>query len=404
MNQLFRFSLASRFITALCVAAAVAGCSKEQTAPTSAPPKVGVYQVESQAYTVTETLPGRTRAYMVSEVRPQIDGIIKKRLFTEGADVEAGQVLYQIDPARYQAAYDSAKAELAQARAAVKSAEPLAKRYTELARIDAISKQDRDNAIASLAQDRAQVATAEAQLESARINLDYTRVKAPIAGRIGASAYTPGALVTANQSETLSTINQLDPIYVDIQQSVAQYLTLRRAIDSGQLTTDKDNAAPVQITPEGGHKTLDGKLEFSGVNVNEDTGSVMLRAIVPNPDHTLLPGMYVRARLTQGIDVKAILVPQQAVSRDTSGQPTALVVGADHQVRQRKLDIASATDDNRWRVNSGLKTGDQVIVQGRDKITIGQKVETTRVSIDADGNVHTVNTQAATATRPATGS
>lgn len=391
MTPSSRTSLPRRLIAVLCIAAAVAGCSKEQATPTSAPPHVGVYQVTSQAYTVTETLPGRTRAYMESEVRPQIDGIIKKRLFTEGADVTAGQVLYQIDPARYQAAYDSAQAELAQAKAAVKSAKPLAKRYTALAKIDAISKQDRDNALATLAQGRAQIATAKANLESARINLDYTAIKAPIDGRIGASAYTPGALVTANQSEALSTINQLDPIYVDIQQSVAQYLALKRAIESGQLSTDKDDAAPVKVTPEGGHATLDGKLEFSGVSVNPDTGSVMLRALVPNPGHTLLPGMYVRARLTQGIDVKSILVPQQAVSRDATGQPTALVVGPDDKVVQRQLTIASATDDNRWRLSAGLKPGDRVIVQGSDKTGIGQSVKPIQVTITADGAVHTVN-------------
>jgi len=367
-----------------------AGCSQEQPASAPAAPKVGVYVVQSQPYTVTATLPGRASAYMVSDVRPQIDGIIEKRLFTEGTEVKAGQVLYQIDARRYQAAYDSSKAELSQARAAVESARPLAERYEALARMDAISKQDRDNAVASLAQERANVATAQANLESARINLDFTRIKAPISGRIGASVYTPGALVTANQADALASINKLDPIFVDIQQSVAQYLTLKQAVDSGQLETDTDNAAPVQVTPEGASTPMTGKLQFAGVSVNQDTGSVMLRAIVPNADHTLLPGMYVRTQLVQGIDVKSILLPQQAVSRDASGQPTALVVDANDKVVQHKLEIAGATDDNRWRVTSGLKIGDRVVVQGSEKAKVGQAVQPTQVDIAANGSVKTV--------------
>lgn len=378
-------------LTALVIMIMIAGCSSEQTPPARPTPSVGVYTVQTQPYTVTETLPGRARAYMSSEVRPQIDGIIKKRLFTEGAEVKAGQVLYQIDASRYRAAYDSAKARLAQAKAAVESARPLAERYRALAKIDAISKQDRDNAVAALAQDQANVATARADLESARINRDFTRIKAPIKGRIGASTYTPGALVTANQTQAMATINQLDPIYIDIQQSVGQYLALKQAVDSGRLDTDNNDAAPVRVTPEGGQTTLNGKLEFSGVSVNQDTGSVMLRAIVPNPNHTLLPGMYVRTTLTQGIDVKAILVPQQGVSRDASGQPTALVVDSDQTVRSRRLEIAASANDNRWRVRSGLKAGDQVIVQGSGKIQIGDTVNPTVVSIDADGNVQAVN-------------
>ncbi|WP_423821946.1 efflux RND transporter periplasmic adaptor subunit [Salinisphaera sp. SPP-AMP-43] len=368
----------------------LAGCSESETTPERAPASVSVYQVSSQPYTVTETLPGRTRAYMTSDVRPQVDGIIQKRLFTEGAHVAAGDALYRIDASRYQAAVAQAKAQLQQAQAAVKSAEPLARRYQHLADIDAISKQDRDNAVADLAQDRADVANAKANLQTAQINLGYTQIKAPISGRIGASAVTPGALVTANQSDALTTINQLDPIYVDIQQSVSQYLTLKHAVATGELDTDSDNAAPVTVTPEGGHATLTGKLEFSSVTVESDTGTVMLRAIVPNPEHTLLPGMYVRARLTQGIDVKSILVPQQAVQRDASGEPTALLVDTDDKVTRHKLKIASATDDNRWRVTSGLSVGDRVIVEGTDKVSVGDRVDAVAVTLDANGDVREV--------------
>ncbi|WP_353223024.1 efflux RND transporter periplasmic adaptor subunit [Salinisphaera hydrothermalis] len=384
MSLVHRLGLPAAAVIVLLLTA----CSQPQSAAPKTLTTVGVYKVMPQPYTVTETLPGRTRAYMSSDVRPQVDGIIKKRLFTEGADVAAGDVLYQIDPARYEAAVSQANAQLQQAQAAVKSAAPLARRYQHLAAIDAISKQDRDNAVAQLAQDRADVANARANLQTARINLGYTRIKAPISGRIGASAVTPGALVTANQTNALTTINQLDPIYIDIQQSVSQYLTLKHAVATGALETDKNNAAPVTVSPEGSDTTLKGKLEFSGAEVAPDTGAVMLRAIVPNPDHTLLPGMYVRATLTQGIDVKSILVPQQGVQRDAAGRPTALVVGADGKVARHKLKIASATDDNRWRVTAGLATGDRVIVQGTDKVNVGDKVKAVPVTIDADGHVH----------------
>ncbi|RJS91603.1 efflux RND transporter periplasmic adaptor subunit [Salinisphaera sp. Q1T1-3] len=368
-------------------AAVVAGCSQTDAPARQADVRdVGVYVVTPQRYTVRETLPGRTRATQQSEVRPQVEGIIEKRLFTEGADVAAGDVLYRIDPARYSAAVDEAEAQLAQARARLQSDAPLAKRYTELAKIDAISKQDRDNAVATLAQDKADVASAKASLKTARINLGYTRIKAPIAGRIGASTVTAGALVTTNQSEALTTITQLDPIYVDIQQSATQYLALKQAIDSGRLATDDNDAAPVRVTPEGSDLQLDGKLAFSGVTVDSDTGAVMLRAIVPNPAHDLLPGMYVRATLTQGIDVRALLVPQQAVSRNGKGEPSAFVIDADDTVEKKALTIAGATDDHRWRVTDGLTAGDRVVVQGAGQIQVGDRVTTTPLVV-RDGNL-----------------
>ncbi|HET7315466.1 efflux RND transporter periplasmic adaptor subunit [Salinisphaera sp.] len=389
MSLVHRLSLSAAAALTLLVGA----CSQPAPPAPPGPTEVGVYKVTPQPYTVTETLPGRTRAYRTSEVRPQVDGIIEKRLFTEGTHVAAGDALYQIDPARYQAAVAQAEAQLAQARAAVKSAAPLARRYQHLAEIDAISKQDRDNAVAQLAQDKADVASAEANLKSARINLGYTRIEAPISGQIGASTVTAGALVTANQSDALTTINQLDPIYVDIRQSADQYLRLRRAIATGALETDDDNTAPVMVSPSGGGANvhLKGKLAFSGVQVDPDTGSIMLRAIVPNPDHLLLPGMYVTAKLIQGIDMKSLLVPQQGVERNAAGEPIALVVDADNQVVQRKLTIAAAADNQRWRVTSGLSAGDRVIVQGTGKVGPGDAVDPVVVTIDDDGDVHAVH-------------
>lgn len=384
---------------AAACALAAAGCSQPEKPSAPGPAAVSVYQVTLQPYTVTETLPGRTRAFTASEVRPQVDGIIKKRLFKEGAHVDAGDVLYRIDPAHYQAALEQAKAQLAQARAAVKSAAPLAHRYSELAKIDAISKQERDDAIAKLAQDKANVGTAKANLKSAKINLGYTQITAPISGRIGASAVTAGALVTANQSDALTTINQLDPIYIDIRQSADQYLLLRHAIATGALQTDADNAAPVIVSPTaGGNMHLKGKLQFSGVEVDPGSGSILLRAVVPNPNHLLLPGMYVRAKLTQGVDVKSLLVPQQGVTRNTASGPTALVVDADNKVVRHKLTIASATEDHRWRVTSGLKAGDRVIVQGMGKVSPGDQVKPVPVTIDADGDVHEIKAKRPKAT------
>lgn len=364
-----------------------AGCSKPAPPASGSTVSVGVYRVTAQPYTLTATLPGRTTAYQTSEVRPQIEGIIQKRLFTEGSDVSAGQLLYQINPARYQAAYDEAKARLAQARAEVQSARPLAQRYQALAKIDAISSQDKDNAVAQLAADEAAVQTAKATLETARINLDFTKIRAPIAGRIGASAFTPGALVTTNQDKALATIHQLDPIYVDIQQTSTQYIQLRNALRSGQLKTVGPKEAQVMVAPAGSSDAgVKGRLEFAGVSVDPDTGTVQLRAIVPNPQHDLLPGMYVNATLSQGIDVKAILIPQQAVTRDATGQAYCLIVDANNTVSRRNIQIADAANGNRWRVNQGLSAGDRIIVEGTDKAKIGTTVDPVAVTVDKAGN------------------
>lgn len=347
---------------------------------------MGVYVVKVQPYTVTTNLPGRTSAYLSAQVRPQVNGIILNRLFKEGSDVKAGQVLYRIDPATYKAAYDNAKAQLAQAMAAVQSAKPMAKRYKALAKIDAVSQQDKDNEVATLAQDEATVQADRANLETARINLDYTKIKAPISGRIGASNYTPGALVTADQTNALATIDQINPIYVDITQTSTQFLALRNALRSGQLKSVGAQEARVKVTAEGlPGPPMKGRLEFAGVTVDESTGTVTLRAIVPNPNENLLPGMYVTARLVQGVDTKTILVPQQAVTYNANGQASCLIVGANNKVALRNVVIAGSADGHFWRVSSGLTTGDRIIVQGSNKVSTGESVKPVTVTLGKNG-------------------
>jgi multidrug efflux system membrane fusion protein len=325
-----------------------------------------------------QSLPGRSVAYMVSDVRPQVAGIIQKRLFTEGQEVKAGDVLYQIDPRSYQASYDSAQGELAQAEAAVLSARPKAERYRALVAADAVSKQDGDDAIATLRQDEAAVVAAKASLQSAKINLDYTRVTAPISGRIGTSTYTPGALVTASQDTALTTIQQLDPIYVDLTQTSAQLLALRKQLDSGALKA-VDGKAEVKIVLEDGSTyTRTGTLEFVGTSVDTGTGNVSLRAVVPNPDRLLLPGSYVRALLPMAINDSAILVPQGAVTRNTKGEATVKLVGDDGKVVERVVQVGDAIKDQ-WVVTSGLKAGEKLIVDGGSKVSAGQAVKVGQV-------------------------
>lgn len=373
----------------LAGALATGGCSHSAPAGNRAKTRavsVGIYAVKSQAYTLTTTLAGRTSAHMTSDVRPQVDGIIDKRLFSEGSEVKAGQVLYQIDAAKYKAAYDSARAQLAQAQAQLQSARPLAERYRALTRLDAVSKQDLDNALATLAADRATIETDQANLETARINLGYTRIRAPIAGRIGASTVTPGALVTADQSQALATITQLDPIYVDINQTSTQFLALRHALRTGQLKQVGANEARVKVSAAGDPGlSMQGRLEFAGVTVDPGTGTVTLRAIVPNPDENLLPGMYVNARLPQGVDEHAILVPQQAVTHDENGAASCLLVNAQNKVVRQGLTVAGAAEGNFWRVSQGLKPGDRVIVQGTDKVKPGDTVKPTTVRLGPNG-------------------
>lgn len=311
---------------------------------------------------------------MVSEVRPQVGGIIQKRLFTEGEDVKAGEVLYQIDPASYQATYDSAKGTLAQAEAAVFSAKPKAERYRELIAIDAVSKQDGDDAEAALRQYEAAVVTARASVQTAKINLDYTRIKAPISGRIGTSAYTPGALVTTNQDAPLATIQQLDPIYVDVAQTSAQLLALRKQLDSGALKAVDGRVKVKIIMEDGSTYDREGSLAFVGTSVSTSTGNVTLRAIVPNPKGLLLPGTYVRAVLPMAINDSAILVAQSAVTRNTKGEATVKLVGDDGKVVERVIEVGDATGDQ-WIVTGGLKAGEKLIVEGGSKVSAGQTVK-----------------------------
>jgi membrane fusion protein (multidrug efflux system) len=354
------------------------GCEQPQAAGEGAPadpPEVGVVEVQPQKVALTTELAGRTSAYMVSEVRPQVGGIIQKRLFTEGGDVAAGQPLYQIDPATYQAAFESAKASVAKAEANLASTRRKASRYEELVAIKAVSQQDNDDAQAALKQGQADVAATKAAVETARINLAYTKVAAPIAGRIGRSTVTPGALVTASQQSALATVQQLDPIYVDVTQSSAELLRLKRDLTSGKLKKAGATQAAVKLVLEDGSAyPLTGKLQFSDVTVDQGTGTIMLRAVFPNPKGDLLPGMYVRTVLEEGVDEQAILAPQQGVSRDTKGNPTAMVVGADSKVEQRTLKTSRAMGD-KWLISEGLKAGDKLIIDGLQKIRPGMPVK-----------------------------
>lgn len=371
-------------IVLLVLALLLAACGeeKQQTAAGAAAPRtVSVVTLHSQSVVLDAELPGRTTAALMAEVRPQVDGIILKRLFREGGEVKAGDVLYQIDPATYQAAYDSAEAELAQAEAALPSVRSKAERYEELIKRGAISRQDYDDALSALKVDQAAVASAKANVETARINLGYTKVRAPIGGRIDKSSFTPGALVTANQESALTTIRQLDPINVDVTQSSTNFLDLRQALAAGKL---KGVGSKVQVRLKLENGTLysrSGTLEFAEAKVDEDTGTYTLRAEFPNPDHLLLPGMYVRAVLDEGVMEHAYLLPQRAVSRNSRGEPTALFVNAEGKVEQRVL----ATDrnvGNSWLVHDGVRDGDRLIVEGSQSVRVGQTVSVQEAVVD----------------------
>jgi len=353
----------------------LAGCNDSQSATNAAPkdPEVGVVTLALQSTTLKSELAGRTAAQMVAQIRPQVGGIVQKRAFTEGAMVKAGELLYQIDPASYQAAQASAKASVARAEATAAAARLKAKRQADLFAIEAISQQDNEDAQTALQQAEADVASARAALETASINLERTRIVSPIAGRVEASTVTPGALVTANQETALTTVQQLDPIYVDIPQSSLEVLQLRKALASGALKSEGDAARIRLVLEDGSTYTHEGKLQFAGVTVNTTTGAVTLRALVPNPERMLMPGMYVRARLDKGTDPEALLVPQPGIGRDNTGKATALVVTPENKVEQRKVVVAEAIGTN-WRVTEGLKAGERVIVEGSGKVRPGQSV------------------------------
>ena len=338
------------------------------------PPEVGVITVEAQPVTLTTVLPGRTSPFAVSDVRPQVGGILQARLFVEGANVHAGQVLYQIDPATYRAAYDQARAQLASAQANVATAKAKADRYAELVKINGVSKQDYDDANAAYLQAAAAVLQNQALVRSAKINLDYTRIIAPISGRIGKSAFTKGALVTASQADALTTVQTLDPIYVDINQSASELLKLRRDLANGALTNGGPASTEVSLKLEDGSDyPLKGKLQFADITVDQTTGAVTLRAVFPNPNGVLLPGMYVRAVVAQGGRAAAILAPQQGVTRDQTGAPVATVVDAQGKAEVRKLTTEGVVGD-KWLVSDGLKAGDRLIVEGLQRVQPGVTV------------------------------
>jgi membrane fusion protein (multidrug efflux system) len=324
---------------------------------------------------LTTELPGRTSAYLIAEVRPQVGGIIQKRLFTEGSDVKAGEVLYQIDPAVYEATYNSAKAALARAEANLTPIRLKAGRYAELVKINAVSQQEYDDASAALKQAEADVEAGKAAVENARINLAYTKVTAPISGRIGRSSVTNGALVTASQLAALATIQQLSPIYVDVTQSNAELLRLKQSLASGLLKSNGAAQAKVRLLLEDGSPyPLPGTLKFSEVAVDQSTGSITLRAIFPNPKHMLLPGMFVRAILEEGVSEHAILVPQRGVTRNQGGDAMVMVVGNEEKVEPRVIKVLRTVGED-WLVSEGLKAGDRVIMEGLQKARPGTPVK-----------------------------
>ncbi|ENE2730759.1 TPA: multidrug efflux RND transporter periplasmic adaptor subunit SmeA [Stenotrophomonas maltophilia] len=352
---------------------ALAACSADRTdAP--AMPEVGVIIASAQPLALQQTLPGRAVPFEISEVRPQIGGLIRQRLFTEGQQVKAGQLLYQVDPAPYQAAFDTARGQLAQAEATVLSAQPKAERTRALVSMDAASKQDADDATSALKQAQANVIAARAALQAARINLDYTRVTAPIDGRIGTSSVTAGALVAAGQDTALTTIQRLDPVYLDVTQSSTQMLALRKRLDAG-LVKAIDGKAQVKVLLEDGSTYAhEGTLEFVGSAVDPGTGNVKLRAVIPNPDGLLLPGMYLKAVLPMATDARALLVPQKAVVRNERGEPLLRLLDAKDHVVERRVSTGQVVG-NQWQITSGLKAGERVIVSNGSAVSLGQQVK-----------------------------
>ncbi|MCJ7785842.1 MAG: efflux RND transporter periplasmic adaptor subunit [Desulfobacterales bacterium] len=365
----------------LIVGLIASGCGSQQAAPPPAIPEVAIVTVNPERVVLTTELPGRVSAYFVAEIRPQVNGIVQERLFNEGSDVNAGSVLYQIDPAPYQAAYKNAVAALARSEANLPPIRLKAERFSQLIAVKAISQQDFDNAIAALNQAEADIEYSKATVESARINLAYTRITAPIPGRIGKSNVTVGALATAYQGSAFATIQQLDPIYVDVTQSSANLLQLKRNMAAGRIKGNGPDQTRVKLLLEDGTPyPLEGTLKFSEVTVDPSTGSFILRIVFQNPKHILLPGMYVRAIVQEGKVENAILAPQQGVSRDPKGNPVALIVDGSGKVQQRMLTLDRAIGD-RWLVNEGLNPGDRLIVEGSQKVRPGASVKV--VPLDA---------------------
>jgi membrane fusion protein (multidrug efflux system) len=365
-----------RLVSTASLAVILAACGQKPPPATPRTPEVGVYTVQPTSVPVTSELPGRTSAFLVSQVRSRVDGIVLSREFTEGTDVKAGQTLYKIDPAPYIAARNNAKATLAKAQANLVTQNAQIARFKILVEGNAVSKQDYDNAVATQGQAVADVEAGKAMLDTATINLGYTNVTAPVSGRIGLSQVTPGAYVQASAATLLTTIQQLDPVYVDMAQSSVDGLKLRRQMQEGRLQTSGANAAKVNLVLEDGRAyPATGKLQFSDVSVDTGTGSVTVRAIFPNKNRVLLPGMFVHARIDEGVNDKALIVPQIGVAHDAKGDPTVLVVGADNKVTSRSI-ATSGTYGSYWVVESGLQPGEHVIVNGVDKVKPGATVTT----------------------------
>ncbi len=375
-----------RLISAATAAVLLAACGPKQSAPPQQTPEVGVVTVQPTTVPVVTELPGRTNAFLVAQVRARVDGIVLRREFTEGSEVKAGQRLYKIDPAPYIAQLNSAKATLAKAQANLVSVTAQASRYKVLVAANAVSKQDYDNAVASEGQAAADVASGKAAVDTAQINVGYTDVVSPVSGQVGISQVTPGAYVQASAATLMSTVQELDPMYVDLTQSSLDGLKLRRDVQEGRLKTSGPDAATVTLILEDGRTYSEkGKLQFSDVTVDQSTGSVTVRALFQNKDRVLLPGMFVRARIEEGVNDQAILVPQIGVTHDQKGSPTALVVGSDNKVALRQL-VTSRTYGSNWVVDSGLNPGDRVIVQGTDKVRPGMDVKTVAAQLPASSD------------------
>lgn len=372
-----------RIAAVMAVCLYLVGCKDEKkTAGPPPKPAVDVVTLHAQPVKLTTELPGRTSPYRTAEVRPQVGGVILKRLFTEGDEVQAGQQLYQIDPAPYQASLASAQASLMKAQASVRTAQSIVNRYRPLAAAFAVSREDLDNAVGTLQQNQADVASAQAAIKTAGINLAYTKVVSPIAGHSGRSSVTEGALLTADQTTTLVTITQLNPIYVDVTQPSTTILRLKREMTNGQIKTAGDNKVPVRLLLEDGSSyDQTGTLQFSEVTVDQGTGAVTLRAVFPNDAGLLLPGMFVREQLQEGVQQNGILAPQQGVTHNQKGEPTALVVDPSGKVQSRILTTDRAIGDF-WLVSKGLESGDRLIVSGVQKVHPGIEVTAKEVKLD----------------------
>jgi len=359
---------------ALVISLGACGRDDKAAKPAAPPPEVGVVTIQTSPIMLTVELPGRTSPFAIADVRPQIAGLIQARLFEEGTDVKAGQPLYQIDPASYQATFDQDRAQLAYARANIKTTRLKAERYEDLVKIKGVSRQDLDDAEAAYGQAVALVAEDVASLESARIDLVRTRITSPISGRIGTSSFTQGALVTTGQTSALTTVQTLDPIYVDIVESTADFLKLRRGLAMGTLSDTGPDSTSIRLKLEDGSTyPMPGTLKLTDVTVDETTGSITLRAIFPNPGAILLPGLYVTAVVPQGLDSQAVLAPARGVTRDPSGNALVTLVEADGTTKSQTIETGQVIG-NQWLVTSGLKAGDQVVVEGMQDVKLGEKV------------------------------